>query len=447
MTVTEGSTNRTHSDWISNAALLQVFVGRDPMASLVTHRGSVLKQLIAFDWKRLFDDSGFTGVYLLGLFDNRGPIVVTEEEGTQLSIEAANRLPSVFALRDHSCVNPLLGTNDELAELVAVIHKANGKVLVDFVPNHTALSHPWLSSHPEFYHRDPNSSSGFVEEFSGDVVKLNYENQLLRAAQIKVIEGIAGTGCDGIRCDMAHLVPNHFWIEALSTIRRSFPGFAAIAEAYGTNVFDWSPFEHLLQAGFNAMYHDYLYRNLRQVGEHGSPLSDLAGHLSYVAHSPLREGLVNYVMNHDDAYSFAGGRGLEALTALMQFLPGASLTFNGQTQGRYKRLAHHSYEQLLASETLGSPVPMSLRKCFQLRQAKRPLLVQCVAHPGELLLAELATQGERYLFAANIGWALQHVPSEGLLGVSVQQHSKRLLHSGQTDVVLQPGEYEVFAKA
>jgi glycosidase len=252
--------NSGSGDWIADASLLQIFVGRDPKASLVTHRASVLKQLQTFDWKQLFSESGFTGVYLLGLFDNRGPIVVTEEEGTILALDGKDRLPSVFALRDHGSVNPLIGSNQELADLVATIHKANGKVLVDFVPNHTALSHPWLTAHPEFYHADPNSKSGFVEEFSGDVVKLNYENQLLRAAQIKVIEGLAGTGCDGIRCDMAHLVPNHFWIEALDTTRRSFPGFVAIAESYGTNVFDWSPFEHLLQAGFDAVYHDYLFR-------------------------------------------------------------------------------------------------------------------------------------------------------------------------------------------
>jgi hypothetical protein len=157
--------------------------------------------------------------------------------------------------------------------------------------------------------------------------------------------------------------------------------------------------------------------------------------------------MVNYVMNHDDSYPFSDGRGLEALTALMQFLPGASLTFNGQAQGRFKRLAHHRYEQLMATETLGSPTRVALKRCLQLRQSKRPIVKRCLALSGEVLLAELATEKEHFLFAANLGWALQHVPSDGVPEeMKVQLFPKRILHSGQTDVVLQPGEFEVFAK-
>jgi hypothetical protein len=89
-----------------------------------------------------------------------------------------------------------------------------------------------------------------------------------------------------------------------------------------------------------------------------------------------------------------------------------------------------------------------LRRCFLLRQNKHPIIRQCAALGGDILLVELASDQESFVFAANLGFTLQHVPSDGIAAeMNVRNFPKRLIHNGQTDVVLQPGEYEVFAKS
>ncbi len=72
-----------------------------------------------------------------------------------------------------------------------------------------------VSTHPEYY----VANDSFVKEFSGDVYKLNYKNKSLREEMIEVLKTIQGWGVDGVRCDMAHLVPLDFWEHAISTIK------------------------------------------------------------------------------------------------------------------------------------------------------------------------------------------------------------------------------------
>ncbi len=45
---------------------------------------------------------------------------------------------------DYYSVNPLFGTDEQLDTLLSEAHKRNIKVIFDFVPNHTAVTHPWF---------------------------------------------------------------------------------------------------------------------------------------------------------------------------------------------------------------------------------------------------------------------------------------------------------------
>ncbi len=57
---------------------------------------------------------------------------------------------SGFAITSYS-VHGDLGGDAALARLRERLGKRGLRLLLDFVPNHTALDHPWVESHPEYY--------------------------------------------------------------------------------------------------------------------------------------------------------------------------------------------------------------------------------------------------------------------------------------------------------
>src|SRR3546814_8019635 len=50
-----------------------------------------------------------------------------------------------YDISDFCGVEPVLGTMSELDELISRLHARDMRILLDFVPNHTADVHPWRS--------------------------------------------------------------------------------------------------------------------------------------------------------------------------------------------------------------------------------------------------------------------------------------------------------------
>lgn len=347
---------------LSQGLIYQLFVGRWQSANIIDHKTQVFNRLKSQDFSKLVD-IGVTYVYLLGVFDNRGEILVNQEEGQDLSTKP-HRTPSVFAISDHTNTNPDLGTKQELIELIKSLKSQGLKVILDFVPNHTSLSHPWISSNLEFYHTHDGKP---LREFSGDVAKLNYTNCQLTTKMNQVLETICSWGVDGIRCDMAHLVPIAFWSQAISHVKAKQKNIIFIAEAYADNLFDLSLLSKLVEAGFDYIYHEPFFRNLRQVFDQGRPLSDLVGHINYVSNSKGSHWL-NYIGNHDDWLSSDAQTYSILLTLLYLSLPGMALVFNGQLNGLNHRLAHHYLELLPDNMIETNRVSDSIAKIFLTRK-------------------------------------------------------------------------------
>jgi hypothetical protein len=336
--------------------LFQAFVGRWQEANLVEHEGKVLERLVDYDWKHLSEAIGLSSVYLLGLWDFRGPIVVNVEEGIDIT-RFDKRLPSVFAISNHSEIDPRIGSREDFVALVDTLHACDLSVFVDFVPNHTGTAHPWVTKHPDYYKKNEN---GLLTAFSGDVVELDYENPAVVDEMIGVLQTIVGFGVDGVRCDMAHLVPTHFWKQAISTIKQLSPDFTFIAEAYDTDLFQPVFQKELLSVGFDVIYDEGAYRNLKMM-ETGAPLSYLAAHLNYVRTQP--DQFIHYVSNHDDPFPLNEEK-LHAFLALFSTLPGMHLLFNGALWGRDRRIAHHYLDVLPNSCIQPSELPKVMADWF-----------------------------------------------------------------------------------
>src|SRR5262249_32648033 len=154
-------------------------------------------------------------------------------------------------------VHERLGGDAALARLRERLRARGLRLLLDFVPNHTGLDHPWVESHPEHHvpgtepdrTRAPQNytsvkasqaerllAHGRDPYFPGwpDTLQLNYGNLATQDAMIAELTKIAGQ-CDGVRCDMAMLVlpdvfertwglqAEPFWPRAMQRVGERFP--------------------------------------------------------------------------------------------------------------------------------------------------------------------------------------------------------------------------------
>ena len=134
-------------------------------------------------------------------------------------------LGSYYACSDYTAINPEYGTMDDFKNLVKAAQDMGFKVIIDWVANHTGWDHVWTKNNPDFYVRDAN---GNFTERNGwdDVIDLDYNNAALSDAMKNAMKfWIDECNLDGFRCDMAHLVPLDFWVEArayLEPIKKFF---------------------------------------------------------------------------------------------------------------------------------------------------------------------------------------------------------------------------------
>jgi hypothetical protein len=270
---------------------------------------------------------------------------------------------SGFAIAGYT-VHEQLGGDAALERLRERLRKRGLHLMLDFVLNHTAIDHPWVESHPEFYiqgteldlQRQPLNytwvrrkrgdlllAHGRDPYFPGwpDTLQLNYGNPATQEAMAAELVKIAGQ-CDGVRCDMAMLVLPEvfertwgipckpFWARATRRAREHNRDFCFMAEVY------WDMEWTLQQQGFDFTYDKRLYDRLR-AGQ-ARPIRE-----HFYAGLDYQNKLARFLENHDEpraASTFA--HGVQEAAAVITFLsPGLRFFHQGQFQGRKKRVSPH----------------------------------------------------------------------------------------------------------
>jgi hypothetical protein len=316
---------------------------------------------------RRFDWVWMLSVWQTGLAGQRvsrsNPEWRREFEETLPDLREEDIVGSGFAIADY-VVHEALGGDAALARLRERLRQRSLRLMLDFVPNHTGLDHPWVEDHPEYYvagteldlARAPRNytwarrkrgdlllAHGRDPYFPGwpDTLQLNYGNPATQEAMAGELVKIAGQ-CDGVRCDMAMLLlpevfertwgikAEPFWPKAIRRVRERVPGFCFMAEVYWD--LEWT----LQQQGFNYAYDKRLYDRLRDG--HARPVRE-----HFRAGLDYQDKLARFLENHDEPRAAATfPPGVHEAAAVVTFLsPGLRFFHQGQFQGRMKRISPH----------------------------------------------------------------------------------------------------------
>ena len=122
-------------------------------------------------------------------------------------------LGSPYSVKDYYGVNPEFGTLDDLKHFIATAHHLGLKVILDWVPNHTAWDNPLAVQHPDWYQHDWKGNFRPTAWFDwADIINLDYRSPGLRKYMTDVMKyWVRDVDVDGYRCDVAGFVPVDFW--------------------------------------------------------------------------------------------------------------------------------------------------------------------------------------------------------------------------------------------
>ncbi len=377
----------------------------------------------------------------MGVWQRSPASIATAYRNNRLLEEFKRALPdfqpqdnigSAYSIRDY-IADRALGESVGLAIARDELAKRGIRLILDFVPNHVALDHPWVAEHPEYFIKGnpddtKNDPDSFVE-LNGhifacgrdpyfpawqDVLQLNAFDSGLRGAAIETVANIAGQ-CDGVRCDMAMLLLNsifertwgsraglkpatEYWADLIAAIKSSRPEFLFIAEAY------WDREWELQQQGFDFCYDKRFYDRLA----HGNAES-LRAHLS--APVNYQSKLLRFIENHDEqraATAFSFGKERTAALA-MATVPCLKLFHEGQLEGRKIRVP--VFLRRRNAEPVNQPIQVFYSKLLPIIDAPafregEWILYDCTGWPDNstyqsLLSWSWSKDNDRYLVVIN----------------------------------------------
>ena len=262
---------------------------------------------------------------------------------------------SPYAITDYYDVDPDLAENESqrMAEFEALVkrtHDAGLKVLIDFVPNHVSREYKSVckpagvedlgeNDHPEwafsplnnFYYlpgerfsmdKDLQGYEEYPAKVTGndcftshpsendwyETVKLNY-GVFYQGGREKQFDPIPNTwikmrdillfwadkGIDGVRVDMAEMVPVEFFAWAIAAVRKKHKKFLFIGECYDPNQYN-----AYLDAGFDYLYDKVgMYDYLRGVTSKSWPAEGITA--QWMQHGDERlKHMLYFLENHDE---------------------------------------------------------------------------------------------------------------------------------------------------
>jgi len=270
-------------------------------------------------------DLGITAIWLTPWYDNYDRLNQIELKEDKPSTGFHGYNP-----QDFYTVEEHFGTLAKLRELVDTAHRAGIKIIQDEVMNHTGPYHPWVDDPPTptwfngtksshlknsfqtWALHDPRAVESLKREtmegwFLDFLPDLNQRDpEVSRYLIQNTLWWIGTTGLDGIRMDTWQYVPNDFWRDWNSALKREFPNFKVVGEVKDGDVVHTSFFQggrvrfDGVDSGLDSLLDFPLFYPIRHAFAEGKPIDEIPKTLAkdYLYNDP--NILVTLLGGHDD---------------------------------------------------------------------------------------------------------------------------------------------------
>jgi glycosidase len=271
-----------------------------------------------------------------------------------------------YAATDLYAVDAHFGTLEDYRHLSDALHDRQMKLVIDLVPNHIGVGHPWVLDPPapDWFHGtlenhrltqsnfyalvDPHAPrqawSAITDGWFTDAMPdLNQENPLVARYLIQnALWWVETANLDGIRLDTFPYVDRAFWHDFHATLHSVYPHLTTVGEVFNgdpevTSFFAGGVARRGIDTGLDTPFDFPVYFSLRDVLIHGKPMTDLARVLRQDSLYPHPERLVPFIGNHDTTrfMTDAGGSAakLKLALGLVSTLRGMPQIYSGDEIG------------------------------------------------------------------------------------------------------------------
>jgi glycosidase len=245
---------------------------------------------------------------------------------------------SPYCIKDYKAVNPEFGTLADLRALIDGAHERGMSVILDWVANHTAWDHEWMSN-PTWYAKN-GSGEMYSPNGWNDVVQLNFSNSEMREEMIRAMKfWVLTANCDGFRCDYSDGPPLDFWKQAIDTLRNiQTHKLLLLAEGTKTGTFS---------QGFDYTFGFRFYDQMKKVYANNQAATTI-DNINTTEYSDAGDNqrVVRYITNHDVNSSdgtpidlFGGMEGSMAAFVVAAYMKGVPMIYTGQEVGTPYRIS------------------------------------------------------------------------------------------------------------
>jgi len=233
-----------------------------------------------------------------------------------------------YAATDLYAVDPHFGTLEDYRHLSEALHAKGMKLIIDMVPNHLGVQHPWvldppapdwfhgtLQNHRSAQHNfnelvDPHAPTAAWSDittgwFTDAMPDLNQENPLVSRYLIEnAMWWVETANLDGIRLDTFPYVGRAFWHDFHAALHAAYPHLTTVGEVFNsdpevTSFFAGGRAHDGIDTGLDTPFDFPVCFKLRDILAHGKPMSELLTVLRQDSLYPHPERLVPFIGNHD----------------------------------------------------------------------------------------------------------------------------------------------------